>query len=125
MKTSHKKEGAEDLAKIVEAEEIKEKDRAIYGEKMTTMLAMIVDLKKPVCIRTPPPISRKIRSIVVDDSEILSPHPFLLEEFPDVETSTDTASQSTVLARILPRSGILQSEFPKNSQLTLSGFKNS
>ena len=47
MKTSHKKEGAEDLAKIVEAEEIKEKDRAIYGKKMTTMLTMIVDLNKP------------------------------------------------------------------------------
>ena len=58
-----KKERAEDLAKIVEAEKIKEKDRAIYGKKMTTMLAMIVDLNKPVCIRTPPSISRKRLSL--------------------------------------------------------------
>ena len=98
MKTSHKKERAEDVAKIVETEKIKEKDRAIYGKKMSTMLAMIVDLSKPPCIRSPPSISRKRRSnFVVDDSEILSPHPLLLEEFPELEeTSTNTASQSTV-----------------------------
>ena len=65
---------------------------------MSTLLAMIVDLNKPVCIRTPLSISRKRRSyFAVDDSEISSPHPFLLEEFPDLkETSTNTASQSTV-----------------------------
>ena len=64
---------------------VKEKDRAIYGEKMSTMLAMIVDLSEPLCIKTPPSISRKRRSnFVVDDSEILSPHLFLLEEFPDL-----------------------------------------
>ena len=98
MKTSHKKERTEDVAKIVETEKIKEKDRAIYGKKMSTMLAMIVDLSKPPCIRSPPSISRKRRSnFVVDDSEILSPHPLLLEEFPELEeTSTNTASQSTV-----------------------------
>ena len=57
---------------------------------MSTMLAMIVDLNKPVCIRTPLSISRKRRSyFAVDDSEISSPHPFLLEEFPDLkETSS-------------------------------------
>ena len=98
MKTSHKKERAEDVAKIVETEKIKEKDRAIYGEKMSTMLAMIVELSEPLCMKTPPSISRKRRSnFVVDDSEILSPHPLLLEEFPELEeTSTNTASQSTV-----------------------------
>ena len=34
MKSSHKKERAEDVARIVETEKIKEKDGAIYGKKM-------------------------------------------------------------------------------------------
>ena len=76
MKTSHKKERAEDVARIVETEKIKEKDGAIYGKKMSTMLAMIVDLNKPLCIRFPQSISRKRRSNFV--VEISPPHPFLL-----------------------------------------------